>query len=158
MFTKAGYLWPGGVGWDISKLGAGTPFGWHHSDVSSSSRETLQLSGRETRKDRWLPGRPTAVPGNSWVVSCQPGSCMAWTFPKRPAPSLPFSPLSGSQHPLAPWGFLLTSALWSCISLATPFFVTLENRHADHAVFQESSLFLIKKKKFIVENWQNVYY
>lgn len=73
--------------------------------------------------------RSRGTPGTSWVVSDQTGSFEVFSFP-RLGPKHPacFSFLLQTPNTYSlPEGFL-ASILWSCISLATPFFVTLEYR------------------------------
>lgn len=147
MFTKAGYLWPGGVGWDISKPGAGTPFGWHYSDVSSSSRETLQyLEERLGRTDGCLEGprQCQATPGLSpaSLVPAWPGlfqntlhpACPSFLFQAPNTHSLPgvssslvlCGAASPWQHPsLSPWKTSMQTMLF----------------------FKKAAFFSLKKKK-----------
>ena len=158
MFTKAGYLGPRGVEWDISKPGVGTSFGWHHSDMSSSSRETLQyLEERLGRTDGCLEGlqQCQATPGLSPASLVPAWSGLFQNALHSACPSFLFQAPNTHLLPGVSSSQVLCGAAspWQHPSL-----LPWKTGKQTMLFFKKAAFFSLKKKRFIVENWQNVYY
>lgn len=78
------------VGLEVGEPVVGTPFGWSPGSVGYRvvAKFSQELEGRQ-EGTQWLTGSPGGMPGTSWVVSGQTGSCdgssLSRLGPVRPA-------------------------------------------------------------------------